>query len=305
MRELSEKSLQLEEIPGLLTVQRVKPKLSKKSTRVTQVHGSMTGKNVLQIVQSVKDKKEKELQEKETRKKQKDQEREDFFRCKKKCVYGNDICANIKLKECPSCHNIMRSTCSKSGCKAEGCKPIMILPAAALVKTKKACAQKRKLPLDADDSKSEESDNEDKFEEDIVDHSGDSDVDIESDTDEENQDPLESAEKELIASWRSLSPPVPEEEIQGKWFAVAYPGKRRPTLIIGKVLKRFLVEKDGAVECLEMKFLKPKVGSGNVLEDTPAHLPDIGNIPLKDIIAGPLTITPHGSSHFIVLNFES
>ena len=54
-----------------------------------------------------------------------------------------------------------------------------------------------------------------------------------------------------------------------------------------------------------MKFFKPKVGSGYVLEDTPAHLPDIGNIPLKDIIAVPLTITPHGSSHFIVLNYNT
>ena len=50
MRQLSEKSPQLEEILGLLTVQRV-------SIELSQVRGSMTGKNVLQIIQSMKDKK--------------------------------------------------------------------------------------------------------------------------------------------------------------------------------------------------------------------------------------------------------
>ena len=59
IKELSEKSIQLEEIPGLLTVQKVKPKLSKTTTRVTQVHGSMKGKNVLELVQSIKEKKDK------------------------------------------------------------------------------------------------------------------------------------------------------------------------------------------------------------------------------------------------------
>ena len=54
-----------------------------------------------------------------------------------------------------------------------------------------------------------------------------------------------------------------------------------------------------------MKFLKPIVRSGDVLEDTPEHLPDIGNIHLEDIIAGPFDVTPHGSSHFIVSNYEA
>lgn len=52
------------------------------------------------------------------------------------------------------------------------------------------------------------------FNEDIGDDSGDTDVDMESDTDQENQDPLESAKEELIASWRSFSPLAPEKEIQ-------------------------------------------------------------------------------------------
>ena len=40
-----------------------------------------------------------------------------------------------------------------------------------------------------------------------------------------------------------------------------------------------------------MKCLKPKVGSGTVLEDTPAHLPpDESYFNLSDVIAGPLEV---------------
>ena len=48
IHDCNEKSLRSEEIPGLLTVQKVKPKqLTKSSTRVTQVHGSMEAKDVM------------------------------------------------------------------------------------------------------------------------------------------------------------------------------------------------------------------------------------------------------------------
>ena len=43
-----EKSLNLEEIPGLMTVHKVKPKdIQKKNTRITNVHGSMEGQDML------------------------------------------------------------------------------------------------------------------------------------------------------------------------------------------------------------------------------------------------------------------
>ena len=60
----------------------------------------------------------------------------------KKNVCGHDIWAAVKLKVSPSCHNIVHSTCSKSGCKAKGYKPIMILPAADLVKAKRPVLKK-------------------------------------------------------------------------------------------------------------------------------------------------------------------
>jgi len=75
-------------------------------------------------------------------------------------------------------------------------------------------------------------------------------------------------------------------------------------LLIGKVSKRFLADKDGPVDCVEMRFLKPKFGSGDVLEDTPVHLPDISNVHITDIIAGPLVVNPQGSTQFKVNSYE-
>jgi len=81
IHELNEKSLSLEEIPGLLTVEKVKPKLSKETVRCETV-----------------------------------------------------MCLELKLKECPSCHSIIRSVCSKAKCKTNDKKPEMII----LVKAKKS-----------------------------------------------------------------------------------------------------------------------------------------------------------------------
>ena len=58
IHELNEKSLRLEDIPGLLTIEKVKPKMSKETTRVTQVHGSMHGKEILKLVKEIKEKKD-------------------------------------------------------------------------------------------------------------------------------------------------------------------------------------------------------------------------------------------------------
>ena len=59
MREMSERSLQLEEIPGLLTIKKVKPTLERTSTRITQVHGSMRAKDIAGKVKEIKEQKDK------------------------------------------------------------------------------------------------------------------------------------------------------------------------------------------------------------------------------------------------------
>ena len=57
-------------------------------------------------------------------------------------------------------------------------------------------------------------DNEEKFQEDICDNFGDSNID------EENQNRLNSTKKRLIFSMRNLSPQVPEEEIKKRLYGL-------------------------------------------------------------------------------------
>ena len=45
--------IKVDQIPGFMTIQKVKPKPSKKTTRVKQVHGSMKGENILTTLQEI------------------------------------------------------------------------------------------------------------------------------------------------------------------------------------------------------------------------------------------------------------
>ncbi|XP_065640013.1 uncharacterized protein LOC136072675 [Hydra vulgaris] len=129
--ELHEKSIQLEEIPGFMTTKKIKPKLTKDATRVTQVHGSMTASDVITLVESIKRKKEKEKEKKENAAKKKEEVTRLFITCKLQCYCKEIKCKAFGLKQCPTCLNIMRSICSKANCKVNGKNPEMILSAAA------------------------------------------------------------------------------------------------------------------------------------------------------------------------------
>ena len=74
-----EKSLELDDIPGLFTINKVKPKELKKSTHVANVHGLMEGQDILAIVEVIPKKKEKKKKEEaESRKKSKERLKELF-----------------------------------------------------------------------------------------------------------------------------------------------------------------------------------------------------------------------------------
>ena len=75
--------------------------------------------------------------------------------------------------------------------------------------------------------------------------------------------------------------------------------------MIAKLLNRFLDDEGGPVGKLRMRCLKPKVGSGTELEDTPDNLPDIGDFELKDIIKGPIEVIPKGSTKFVVPEYKA
>ena len=190
--DCNEKSLRLEEIPGLLTVQKVKPKQStKSSTRVTQVHGSMEAKDLINLVKSIKEQKEQKVKSKEIQMKKKEKDKEDFCRCKSKCVCKEDRCLTTGLKECPSCHSILRSECSKAHCKVDGKKPKMLLPIAA---TKKRTSRKLFESFDESEREtdvSEESDGD-------VDVSDDSDGVIETSDDEDKSNESQNEAAVLV-----------------------------------------------------------------------------------------------------------
>ena len=65
-------------------------------------------------------------------------------------------------------------------------------------------------------------------------------------------------------------------------------------LFIGKVLQSFRNEKDGPVESVELKCLKPKEHIETVFKDTPDHLPGVGVFKIEDIIReyGPVQVLP-------------
>ena len=140
---MAERNIVLEEIPGLLTVKKVKPDMEKASTRVTQVHGSMRAKDVASLVEDIKEQKEKKAQAKEETRKKKEEEKEAFLKCKEKCICSKKKCLALRLKQCPNCKSVLRSVCSKAGCQVNGKKPSMILPEKRLVQTsfQKDCSQ--------------------------------------------------------------------------------------------------------------------------------------------------------------------
>ncbi|XP_047127097.1 uncharacterized protein LOC124808061 [Hydra vulgaris] len=120
--ELHEKSIQLEEILGLMVTKKVKPKLSKDMTRVTQVHGSMTANNVLTVAESIKRIKEKKLKEKEDAEKKK-RKLKNFLLNVCFNVIVETKCKAFGLKQCLTCLNVMKSVCSKVNCKVNGQNP--------------------------------------------------------------------------------------------------------------------------------------------------------------------------------------
>ena len=122
-------------------------------------------------------------------------------------------------------------------------------------------------------------------------------------------DEEDSAKEMVLQAWKSLGTAHEEKTIVGNWYAVIYtpPQKgKKDMLFIAKARRRFLEDVDGPVRSIEVKCLKHKVGSGNVLDELPDHLEeDIYDCPLEKVIAGPLLVTYQGASKFAVEDYEN
>jgi hypothetical protein len=253
----------------------------------------MEGKNILQVVKLIKEDKAYKVEAQRAKENQKLKDRAAFYKCKKTCTCHKSKCDASGLKECSSCHNILQSICGKAACQKNRKRPIMIYPSA--VGSSNACG--RVNQENDTDSESGNDYSEDEFE---------SESESMQEQDSERCDTLEQAVQSMKETWRFLSPPNAESTIIKKWYAVCYQGKRSETLFVAKASRRFLKDKDGPVDSILMKCLKPKIGSGNILEDTPKHLPaDEATFSISDVIAGPLEVIPKGATQFIVLCYEN
>ena len=223
IRDMAEKSLQLDDVPGLLTIKKVTPnpdKASTGTTRVTQVHGSMRAKDVASKVKEIKEEKLRIQAAKEAKKTQKEERKETFIRCKTKCSCNQKKCLALGLKQCSVCLNVLRSVCSKAACRVDGEKPAMILPA-----KQQSFPSKRLFEADSD-----EEDDEDDIEE-----LSSSEEDCFS-GDERPDEPIDegistSRTDMLKNTWKQLSPPTVESTIIGRWYAGVYETKNQENCV--------------------------------------------------------------------------
>ena len=230
----------------LITINKIQAKKTK-IKRITHVHGSLSALDLME--REEKEKRREEAKEK------KEMMKQAFLRCKGGCECKKKPCKAKGLKRCPNCFNVLRSVCSKKECMVDGDKPSMLLLTQGTPKAGPSSTTRSRV-LQFSDTEDTDTDME----------SVSSYIDSESENDEVNSN--------LEKVWKSVSLPVPEEELIGRWYAVIVNSKKRKTLYIAKVVRRFLLEANGPVDCLEMCFLMPKYGSGDIIDDTPEHLPD-------------------------------
>ena len=73
----------------------------------------------------------------------------------------------------------------------------------------------------------------------------------EEEDDEEQQDM--SPQEKIVSYWRSISPPTEEKDIKQTWCACTYPNKKsKSILFLGRIQKRFLAEKLGPIDSVEI-----------------------------------------------------
>ena len=122
--------------------------------------------------------------------------------------------------------------------------------------------------------------------------------DVESEEESEVESEDEDAEfsgrlsvSSMETFWKEVNPPNTGNQITGKWVACIFSG-RVANLFISKILRCYLsdsVEEGRFAVALEVDCLQQKYGiSDNFLKKHDKIRKDIGNVPVKDIIFGPL-----------------
>ena len=277
-----------DEVPDFTRVEKFKSK-KQKNFRITQTCGSLAAKDILSVKEKLVEEEMTKQAAAEEKKKKKERLEIAFMRCKDSCKCDkNDGCEAKGLKQCPYCKTVMKSQCSKAQCKtASGItgKPVMIVCAqSAATKGKRAKGSRNvtkskkskydEIYGDSSDSSSSSASEDDSSDEEVVNNELDN-------------------RGQLMQFWKSVSPPVNESSIKGKWFAAIYNDSNKKSLYIGRAIRRFLIDDDGEVTHLELDCLKPRVGNVNILDGyPPEHDGDKYLYPLEDVLGGPLDVVP-------------
>ena len=105
--------------------------------------------------------------------------------------------------------------------------------------------------------------------------------------------PVMIQEDKLKKMWKGISPPTREDETTNGWYVAIFQEKKSLTCTLGKLLRRFLLDKDGLANALELDRLKPHVGNGTVLLSYDKSTErDLFVYPLHNIIVGPIKVIP-------------
>ena len=91
-----------------------------------------------------------------------------------------------------------------------------------------------------------------------------------------------------------MSSPLPESDLKTACYTAIFnaPKRKREILYVGRVTKRFLLEENGSVDCLELDCLKPASRpSFTRLEKAQEHFgKDVSVFKAYNVIAGSLKI---------------
>ena len=129
-----------------------------------------------------------------------------------------------------------------------------------------------------------------------------------NDSEDENDNLLdcemsdENIQNILWKTWDNIFPPVEEEDIKGKWFAIIYMGQKVPHVFIARFQRRFRFDCDAPVEAIECVCLKEKLGFSNTELEEQAN-PKSEIIVLSDVMFGPLDCTMVGRRKWKVPNY--
>lgn len=93
--------------------------------------------------------------------------------------------------------------------------------------------------------------------------------------------------------WLRLNPPNKEEDLIGKWVGCIFSGRKTDNFFIGKITRRFLNDSEaesGYTVALEVDCLQQKLGiTDDILREHDTPNKDVGPVPIRDVIIGPLT----------------